>query len=216
MRLILIRHAQTPANVAYTMHTSLPGPALTHLGRQQAAALLPTLASEKIDALYASTHVRTELTAAPLAADRGLPILVRDGIREVSAGRWEGASDHASHTAFLELVFSWPADPTTRVPGGESGLDVLQRFDCVVYEAVRSGAQTVAMISHGVAIRVWLASRAANVTVEDVQQRELDNTGIVIIDRSVNGTWHVQSWEGLPVGPVAREPWGGGPAGQPL
>ncbi|MFF8022142.1 histidine phosphatase family protein [Streptomyces sp. NPDC007896] len=199
MRLILIRHAQTPANVAYTMHTSLPGPALTHLGQQQAAALPTTLANEKIDALYASTHQRTELTAAPLAADRGLPILVRDGIREVSAGRWEGASDHASHTAFLELVFGWHTDPTTHVPDGESGLDVLQRFDSVVDEAVRSGAQTVAMVSHGVAIRVWLASRAANVTVEDVQQRELNNTGIVIIDHSTEATWHVQSWDGLPL-----------------
>ncbi|MFJ1550699.1 phosphoglycerate mutase family protein [Streptomyces sp. NPDC088246] len=39
MRLILIRHGQTPANVAYTMHTTLPGPQLTRLSQQQAAAL---------------------------------------------------------------------------------------------------------------------------------------------------------------------------------
>lgn len=82
----------------------------------------------------------------------------------------EGDADVVTAAALT----SWPADPTTRVPGGESGLDVLQRFDCVVDEAVRSGAQTVAMIIHGVAIRVWLASRPANVTVEDIQQRELD------------------------------------------
>lgn len=157
MRLILIRHGQTAANVAYTMHTALPGPELTHLGQQQAAALLTALADEKIDALYACAYQCTALTAVPLAADRGRRVLVREGIREVSAGRREGASDHASHTAFLKLAFDWPVDPTTRVPDGESGLEVLERFDGVVDEAVRSGVETVAIASHGVAIQVWLA-----------------------------------------------------------
>ncbi|MEU8482418.1 histidine phosphatase family protein [Streptomyces sp. NPDC048641] len=216
MRLILIRHGQTPTNVTYTMHTTLPGPELTRLGRQQATALVGALANEKIDALYASTHQRTELTATPLAADRGLQVLIRDGIREVSAGHWEGASDHASHTAFLELAFSWPTDPTTRVPGGESGLEVLERFDGVVDEAVQSGAETVALVSHGVAIRVWLAARALNVTTEDVKRRELDNTGVVMADRASDGTWRVVSWAGLPTGPAGDEPRDSGPAGQPL
>ncbi|WP_329127460.1 histidine phosphatase family protein [Streptomyces sp. NBC_01465] len=216
MRLILIRHGQTPANVAYTMHTTIPGPELTRLGRQQAAALVGTLANEKIDALYASTHQRTELTAAPLAADRGLPVLIRDGIREVSAGHWEGASDHASHTAFLRLVFNWPTDPTPRVPGGESGLEVLERFDNVIDEAVLSGLETVVMVSHGVAIRVWLAARTDNFSVHDAKKRELDNTGVVIVDRSAEGAWQVVSWAGLPVGPSRNEPQDSGPLGQPV
>lgn len=216
MRLILIRHGQTPANVAYTMHTTLPGPGLTRLGQQQAAALPAALADEKIDALYASTHRRAQLTAAPLAETRGLQVLVRDGIREVSAGHWEGASDHASHTAFLDLAFSWPTAPATRVPDGESGLEVLDRFDGVVNEAVQSGAEAVGMVSHGVAIRVWLAARALNVTTDDVKRRELDNTGVVMADRASDGTWRVTSWAGLPVGPAGDEPRDSGPAGQPL
>ncbi|WP_331719917.1 histidine phosphatase family protein [Streptomyces sp. NBC_00147] len=211
MRLILIRHAQTTANVAYTMHTTIPGPELTALGRQQAAALPAALSDEKIDALYVSTHQRTALTAAPLAADRGLPVHVRDGIREVSAGRWEGASDHASHTVFLDFVFGWPTDPSARVPGGESGCEVLERFDGVVDEAVRSGANTVAMVSHGVAIRVWLAARATNVSVQDMTERELDNTGIAVAELS-DGEWRVTSWAGPPIGPVGTEPHNSGPA----
>ncbi|MFF6802052.1 histidine phosphatase family protein [Streptomyces sp. NPDC012616] len=87
-------------------------------------------------------------------ADRGLRVLICDGMREVSADRWEGASDRASHTAFLELVFGWSVEPTTRVPDGESGLEVLEQLDGVVDEAVRDGVETVAMVSHGVAIRV--------------------------------------------------------------
>ncbi|WP_329113469.1 histidine phosphatase family protein [Streptomyces sp. NBC_01465] len=216
MRLILIRHGQTPTNVAYTMHTTLPGPELTHLGQQQASALVSALADEKIDALFASTHQRTQLTAAPLAEDRGLQVLIRDGIREVSAGHWEGAGDHASHNAFLDLVFGWPTDPTTRVPGGESGLEVLQRIDGVVHEAVQSGGETVVMVSHGVAIRVWLAARAANFSARDAKRRTLDNTGAVIVDRSAEGTWQVLSWAGQSVGPSGNEPWDSVTAGENL
>lgn len=216
MRLILIRHGQTPANVAYTMHTALPGPGLTALGDQQAAALPAALADEKIQALYASTHVRTQLTAAPLAATRRLPVEVRDGIREVSAGYWEGASDLASHTAFLNLVFGWPADPSTRVPGGESGHELLERFDTVIDEIVQRGAESVAVVSHGVAIRVWLAARVLNMTTAEVKRRELDNTGIVTADRASDGTWQIVTWAGLPVGPAGNEPHDSGPAGQPL
>lgn len=48
------------------------------------------------------------------------------------------------------------------------GTPLLARFDGVADEAVQSGAEAVGMVSHGVAIRVWLAARALNVTTEDV------------------------------------------------
>lgn len=139
MRLILIRHGQNPRQRRLHHAHHPAGPGLNALGRQQAAAIPAALSDKKIDAFYASTHVRTQLTATPLAKIRGLRIQVRDGIREVSAGRWEGASDHASHMAFLNLVFGWPTDSMTRVPEGESGHEVLERFDAVVHEAVHSG-----------------------------------------------------------------------------
>ncbi|MER5820763.1 histidine phosphatase family protein [Streptomyces mirabilis] len=121
--------------------------------------------------------------AASTAIRRGSPAGVPASTCEVSAGHWEGASDHASHTAFLDLAFSWPTAPATRVPDGESRLEVLERFDGVVNEAVQSGAEAVRMVSRGVAIRAWLAARARNVTTDDVKRRELDNTGVVIADR---------------------------------
>lgn len=77
MRLLLIRHGQTPSNLKHLLDTAEPGPGLTSLGQKQAAALPDALASERIDALYASTLVRTQLTAAPLAAATGLEVRVR-------------------------------------------------------------------------------------------------------------------------------------------
>lgn len=71
------------------------------------------------------------------------------------------------------------------------------------------------MVSHGVAIRVWLAVRATNVSVRDMAERELDNTSIVIAEHA-DDTWRVTSWAGLPVGPAGDEPHDSGPAGRPL
>lgn len=88
MRLPLVRHGQTPSHADGLLDTAVPGPGLTPLGRAQAAALPGALAGEDIDALYASTLIRTQQTAAPPAAARGHEVLVRDGIRELSAGDW--------------------------------------------------------------------------------------------------------------------------------
>ncbi|MFI6875694.1 hypothetical protein ACIBL6_19880 [Streptomyces sp. NPDC050400] len=54
------------------MDTTVPGPGLTALCQREAETLPRMLADMKVEALYACTHVRTQLTAAPFAADRGL------------------------------------------------------------------------------------------------------------------------------------------------
>ncbi|PWI14315.1 histidine phosphatase family protein [Streptomyces sp. Act143] len=217
MRLLLVRHGQTPSNVAFLLDTAIPGAGLTPLGERQAAALPEALAGEDIEALYASTLVRTQLTAAPLAAARGLDVLVRDGIREISAGDLEMLDGHsrAGHT-YMETVFAWSAgDTARRMPGGENGIEALARYDAVIAEAADSGAGTVAMVSHGAAIRMWTAARAANVDIDFAAARPLDNTGVVVLEGSPADGWKVLSWEGAAVaatGPGTE----GGPAGRPL
>lgn len=168
MRLILIRHGQTTANVDFRLDTAIPGADLTDLGRRQAAALPEALADEDIEALYASTLIRTQHTAAPLAAARGLDVRVRDGIRELTAGDLEMLpGDTEPGHEYMRIVFAWAAgDTELRMPGGESGTEALARYDGVIAEAADSGARTVAMISHGAAIRMWTSARADNIDVD--------------------------------------------------
>ncbi|MEV6168496.1 histidine phosphatase family protein [Streptomyces sp. NPDC051954] len=217
MRLLLIRHGQTPSNVDHLLDTAVPGPGLTALGERQAALLPQALADEDIDALYVSTLIRTRLTAAPLAAARGLDMLVRDGIREVSAGDLEMLPGDAEHgRIYMQTAFAWAAgDVGLRMPGGESGTEALGRYDAVVAEAAGSGAGTVAMVSHGAAIRVWTAARADNVDISFAAARPLDNTGVVVLEGSPSDGWKALSWAGAVVeatGPGTE----GGPTGQPL
>ncbi|MFD5651280.1 histidine phosphatase family protein [Streptomyces sp. NPDC127039] len=214
MRLLLIRHGQTPSNLKHLLDTAEPGPGLTALGQEQAAALPEALASEKIDALYASTLVRTQLTAAPLASARGLEVRVRAGIRELTAGDLEMRGDDEAAHVYMHTAFSWSAgDVRLRMPGGENGVEALARFDAVVAEAHRGGAETVAMVSHGAAIRMWVAARADNVDVDHAAGHPLANTGIVILSGSPGRGWRALLWEGESLGPVPLTPGPNDPTG---
>lgn len=219
MRLLLIRHGQTPSNVGHFLDTTRPGPGLTDLGLRQAAALPRALAGEDIAALYASTLTRTQLTAAPLAAERGIEVRIRDGIRELSAGDLEMRADEDAARQYLTTAFAWSAgDVARRMPGGESGTEALARFDSVVAEAAGAGKPgTVALVSHGAAIRVWTAARARNVTVGFAAEHRLDNTGVVVVEGSPDSGWTALSWAGKVVPEVtASGAADGGPAGRTL
>ncbi len=215
MRLLLIRHGQTPSNVAHLLDTAVPGPGLTPLGEQQAAALPPALEHQQIDALYASTQLRAQLTAAPLAERRGLDIAVRDGIRELSAGDLEMRGDHEAIETYLTTILAWSdGDTSLRMPGGENGVEALGRFDAVVAEAADTGADAVAMVSHGAAIRTWVAARAQNVEVDFAAGHALRNTGVVVLSGAPEEGWQLLRWEGRPHGPADSRPEATGPAGE--
>ena len=69
MRVMLVRHGQTSSNARGLLDTAAPGADLTDLGREQAAALVDLLDGQRVDAIFASTLVRSQQTAA--AAGRG-------------------------------------------------------------------------------------------------------------------------------------------------
>ena len=203
MRLILVRHGQSPSNVMHLLDSAAPGPGLTDLGAAQAAAFPLVVAGEAIDAIFASNLVRTQLTAGPLA--RALAMLVRPGLREVGAGDLEMRGDATAVEQYLRTAFAWPGgDPGRRMPGVESGTEVLARFDQVVAEMATSGNHTVAVFSHGAVIRVWTAARAHNLDAAFAATHLLANTGAVVLDGVLVTGWHAASWTGAVVEPVDR------------
>ena len=72
------------------INTLVPGPELTETGQQQAQDLVNVLAGNGIDEIYASTMIRSQETAAPLAEALNLPIQVLPGLNEIDAGIFEG------------------------------------------------------------------------------------------------------------------------------
>ena len=72
------------------VNTLVPGPDLTDAGEQQAQALVNAVSGNGIDDIYASTMIRSQETAAPLAEALHLPINVLSGLNEIDAGIFEG------------------------------------------------------------------------------------------------------------------------------
>jgi broad specificity phosphatase PhoE len=208
-RLILVRHGQTRSNVQGLLDTGEPGAGLTDLGREQADALVDALAGEQVDRIVASSLARTVETATPLATARGLPLLQDIGLREILAGDLELRSDREAQQTYLDTVVAWGSgDLDARMPGGpETGADFFRRYDAAV-AAATEGAERVVVVSHGAAIRIWAATRAANVEAAYGAEHGLPNTGIVILDREGDGPWRVDAWTDRRFGDPDEDPTG--------
>lgn len=199
MRLLLVRHGQIPSNVHGILDTAEPGPSLTDLGREQARALVPTLADEPIEGLWGSVLIRTQETLAPTADARGLPITVLPGLREIRAGDLEGEATRDAQHAYMHTVFAWATgDRDRRMPGGETGHEFFARFDGALAEIAASGAADAVVASHGAAIRCWSA------TIEGADQdflagHPLPNTAIVAVEGEP-GAWRMRAWGEAPLG----------------
>jgi broad specificity phosphatase PhoE len=199
MRLLLIRHAQTPENVAGILGSTIPGPALTELGLEQAAAIPAALAGESIDAVFVSTMQRTALTAAPLVSALGFSAQVIDGLQEIHAGDFEGRSDKDAIRGYMGTIISWWQDSTARIPGGESGDEFFARFTAAVETAVE-GRETVVLFSHGAAIRTWASATSKNIDEAFSRSHDLKNTAMITLEGSPAEGWITTHWDGEPVG----------------
>lgn len=180
VKLILVRHGQTPSNVAGHLDTGVPGAGLTALGRAQAAALPDALAGERVAGLHVSHLVRTQQTSHPLAAALGLEPVVHPGLAEISAGELEMRSEPEARTAYAECVAAWmTGDHGRTMPGGHDAHAFLERYDAAVADLAshHDPDETVVVVSHGAAIRAWTALRARDVTAESAVRLGIANTG---------------------------------------
>jgi len=194
MRLILARHGQTASNVGFLLDTAAPGADLTQRGREQAAVLAAQLAAEPIAGVFASNLVRTQQTAAPLAATRGVAVQVISGLREIPAGDAEMTADAS---AYINTLLRWhDGDLEARIPGAENAFEFFARFDSAIAEIVGAGHQVAAAVSHGAALRVW-ASRRVPGFAEALDGGLMTNAGHMVLEGSPELGWTLLELEGV-------------------
>jgi probable phosphoglycerate mutase len=158
-RVFLIRHGATvlSAEDRFAGATDVP---LSDEGREQVRRLAVRLSSESVAAVYASPMGRTVETAGIIAEPHNLTVQTRDGLREISHGRWEQMTRDEVEKAFPDEAAAWEQDPYTFAPaGGESGLAVTARALPVLMEIVRAHpGGNVVVVSHKATIRLLLSS----------------------------------------------------------
>jgi broad specificity phosphatase PhoE len=158
-RLYLVRHGATQLTAEDRFSGSV-GVDLSDEGRVQAQHLAERLAEHKIAAAYCSPLSRTLETAQIIAKPHNLTPILRDGLREISHGHWEGMTRKQVEEQFGVEYAAWDSDPFTFAPeGGESGISVLARALPVIREIVVSHeGQNVLVVSHKATLRLIISS----------------------------------------------------------
>ena len=150
LRLLLVRHGQSVANVARRMQGRLDTP-LTAEGMHQAAAIAERIAAEtRVDGLYTSPLQRALETARSIGNRIGVePVLLHD-LMEVDVGAATGLSRAEVKRCWPEQLQSLRRrDLAARWPDGESLRELAERAARVM-EAIQSRhpAGVVVVVSH--------------------------------------------------------------------
>ncbi|MDR2895718.1 MAG: histidine phosphatase family protein [Propionibacteriaceae bacterium] len=194
MRVIFIRHGQTDSNVNHLLDTAYPGAPLNARGLAQAQALVQRLGDQPIELVASSDITRAMQTAEPLAESKGLAVKSMPQFREIYAGAWEMSPLQMTPPwgGYVEVIESWINDPSLAMPGGDSGVGFFERYDAGL--TALAGHDCVAVVSHGAAMRTWLAVRChLQMTADPIWM--LHNTDQVVVEGEP-GDWRCLEWAG--------------------
>jgi probable phosphoglycerate mutase len=154
----LIRHGETNWNKegrAQGQQESV----LTEAGKAQAAALAAMLADSEILEVYCSSSVRTRETAAIAFAERKLPIVHCDQLREIHMGEWEGRLYDELRQQYPDQFDAFWNRPHNFMLDGAETFEQVQcravaRLNSILAE---SKASSIAIVSHGLLIKTVLS-----------------------------------------------------------
>lgn len=163
----LIRHAEAEGNLYRRVHGWYDS-LITENGYRQIAALEERFRDIHIDAVYSSDLFRTRTTARAIYRSKNLPLRTHPGLRELNLGEWEDRTFGAvRHSDPQQMELFNRTDPAWEVEKAETFFQLGDRlYGTVGRLARRHPNQTVAMFSHGMAIRQFLG-RVKNIPPEE-------------------------------------------------
>jgi broad specificity phosphatase PhoE len=197
MTLLLIRHGETPLNVARVLQPA--DTPLSARGQAQAAALARSLVNQGLRVVLSSDLPRALQTAQAVAQACGLTVVTSPLLQERNFGDLRGLP-------YDSLGF----DPLTREeapPGGESTAQFEQRCTQAWAWVMAQQAQwdsPLAVVSHGLVLRQWLQAGPLQVPAHLALPHGLANTSVTAVSarpphtvHSVDNTDHLQDGVGL-------------------
>ena len=188
MRFYLIRHGETDWN-RLGRFQGQSDTALNERGLAQAEDTAAAAREWGLTAIYASPLGRTMQVAAAMARRAGLPVAVRDGLKEMALGELEGIEGEAMRAGWPEVYDTWRDYPAEIVmPGGESLAGLQERAWEVVLELERlhSPEDNLALISHNFAIRA-ICSRLLGMPLANFHRMDLSLGSVSLFDSGPRG-----------------------------
>lgn len=175
------------------------GGSLSLHGREQARELGRRLRDARVSMIYCSGMARAVQTAEIVAAELGLPVKVRDNLREWAVGEYAG--QEYVEGMFDDTLASWHAGELAAMfPGGESGSEILARVSEEL-EAIadQHRGETVLVVSHGGVMSFAVPHLAANVRDDFAKGRALRPCDLVEVAADADA-WVLRAWAGQAVG----------------
>ena len=158
MRLIFVRHGETPWNVTlqYQGQGNVP---LNERGQEQARRAAERLRRFEVAALYSSDIVRAWQTAKIVGAALSRTPVAMPELREIDVGQWEGHTPEELYRRFPDHMAEYKRDParTVRI-GGESYAQLQARALVALnyLQETHQQGETIVAVSHGGTIRALL------------------------------------------------------------
>lgn len=182
-RLYLIRHAEAEGNL-YRIAQGQYNSILTDRGLRQVQALARRFADIPVDAVYASDLYRTCATASAIYRPKNLPLHRRRDLREICVGAWEQRTWGDIARTDPEQLTNFNLHPERwQVEGAETPRQVQDRVLRAVREIARENqGRTVAVVSHGYAIRLVLAELQGCALERLAQTPVGDNTAVSLLE----------------------------------
>ena len=183
-KIYLIRHAEAEGNLYRIAHGQEEGLITDYRGPRQMQALARRFRDIPVDAVYASDLIRTQTTAQAVYVPKGLPLHLEPAFREVHMGVWEGLTWRQIETRWpLQMMeFNHQLD-RWQVEGCETAQTVLDRYLPALRRVAREhDGQTVAVFSHGAAMRIVLGTLQGLPLAEIGQSPHGDNTAVSLIE----------------------------------
>ncbi|MEG3840987.1 histidine phosphatase family protein [Microcoleus sp. herbarium14] len=148
-RLLLVRHGETDWNRAGKFQGQIDVP-LNDNGREQSRRAAEFLKDVKLDFAISSSMLRPKETAEIiLKYHSGLQLELRDELREISHGLWEGKFESEIEESYPGLLGEWKISPeTVQMPEGENLEQVWTRAIAAWREIVQSVSGTGIVVAH--------------------------------------------------------------------
>jgi len=154
-----LRHGQTAASRSNAFCGSID-PELTAEGQEMAQEFAAAYKKQKWAAIFCSPMKRALATGKPLCQAVAIEPQLRDGLREINYGKWEGKSVEDVEKLYHDDYIKWLADPGWNPPTeGEPAVAISHRVVQVMEEITRRYAEgNVLLVSHKATIRIALCS----------------------------------------------------------
>ncbi len=180
----LIRHASC-SGLGQTLWGRTPGVCLNGTGKLEAQRLAERLRGITLEAIYSSPLERALETAETIARTMNLEVNRNPAFDEIDFGDWTGKSFDVLSGDEVWGRFN-SVRSTTRIPGGESFLEVQTR---VITELERLSAQhnnaRVAIVSHADVIKAAVGYFAAT-PIDLLQRIEISPCSVSVVAMNRN------------------------------